>query len=109
MVRQVVRKIFQIVTMLAMAIGLEGCCIHQASHEEKTYCLIDLTRASPGGTVRSAPWDTTQTRSASGSSMRWTPTTLRRGQKAERRTSRIARCYAGRTTEQRGIGDRVAT
>ena len=50
MVRQVVRKIFQIVTMLAMAIGLEGCCHHQASHAEKTYCVIDLTRKSNDGT-----------------------------------------------------------
>ena len=50
MVRQVVRKIFQIVTMLAMAIGLEGCCHHQASHAEKTYCIIDFTRKSNDGT-----------------------------------------------------------
>ena len=50
MVCQVVREIFQISAILATAIGLGGCCLHQASHAEKTYCVIDLTRKSNDGT-----------------------------------------------------------
>ena len=50
MVRQVVRRIFQISATLAMAVGLGGCCLHQTSHAEKTYCVIDLTRTSNDGT-----------------------------------------------------------
>ena len=50
MVRQVVREIFQISAILATAIGLGGCCLHQTSHAEKTYCVIDLTRKSNDGT-----------------------------------------------------------
>ena len=49
MVRQVVREIFQISAILATAIGLGGCCLHQTSHAEKTYCVIDLTRKSNDG------------------------------------------------------------
>ena len=50
MVRQVVRRIFQISATLAMAVGLGGCCLHQTSHAGKTYCVIDLTRTSNDGT-----------------------------------------------------------
>ncbi len=49
MVRQVVRRIFQISVMLATAVGLGGCCLHQTSHAEKTYCVIDLTNTSNDG------------------------------------------------------------
>ncbi len=50
MVRQVVNRIIQIILMLATAVGLGGCCLHQTSHVEKTYCVIDLTRTSNDGT-----------------------------------------------------------
>ena len=50
MVRQVVRRIFQISATLAMAVGLGGCCLHQTSHAGKTYCVIDLARTSNDGT-----------------------------------------------------------
>ena len=50
MVRQVVNRIIQIILMLAIAAGLGGCCLHQTSHAEKTYCVIDLTRTSNDGT-----------------------------------------------------------
>ena len=49
MVCQVVRRIFQISATLAMAVGLGGCCLHQTSHAEKTYCVIDLTSKSNEG------------------------------------------------------------
>lgn len=49
MVRQVVNRIIQISLMFAMAIGLGGCCLHQTSHAEKTYCVIDLTGKSNDG------------------------------------------------------------
>ena len=49
MVRQVVNRIIQISLMFAMAIGLGGCCLHQTSHAEKTYCVIDLTSKSNDG------------------------------------------------------------
>ena len=49
MVRQVVNRIIQISLMFAMAIGLGGCCLHQTSHAEKTYCVIDLTGKSNNG------------------------------------------------------------
>lgn len=42
--------ILQISAMLAMAVGSGGCCLRQASHAEKTYCVIDLTRTSNDGT-----------------------------------------------------------
>ena len=50
MVRQEAGKIFQLIAVCAMAIGLGGCCLHQTSHAEKTYCVIDLTRKSNDGT-----------------------------------------------------------
>ena len=49
MVRQVVNRIIQISLMFAMAVGLGGCCLHQTSHAEKTYCVIDLTSKSNDG------------------------------------------------------------
>ncbi len=55
MVRQVVRRIFQIIAMFVMAIGLGGCCLHRTSHAEKTYCVIDLTHTSSDGTY-SVSW-----------------------------------------------------
>ena len=55
MVRQVVRRIFQICAMLAIAVGLGGCCLHRTSHAEKTYCVIDLTHTSSDGTY-SVSW-----------------------------------------------------
>ncbi len=50
MVRQEAGKIFQIIAMLAMAVGLGGCCLHQPSQAGKTYCVIDFTRTSNDGT-----------------------------------------------------------
>ena len=41
--------------MFAMAVSLGGCCLHQASHMEKTYCVIDLTRTSNDG-MYSVSW-----------------------------------------------------
>ena len=55
MVRQVVRRIFQVCAMLAIAVGLGGCCLHRTSHAEKTYCVIDLTHTSSDGTY-SVSW-----------------------------------------------------
>ena len=50
MLRQEAGKIFQLIAMFAMAIDLGGCCLHQTSQAEKTYCVIDLTRKSNDGT-----------------------------------------------------------
>ena len=41
--------------MLATVVGLGGCCLHQASHVEKTYCVIALNRTSNDGTY-SVSW-----------------------------------------------------
>ena len=49
MLRQEAGKIFQLIAMFAMAIDLGGCCLHQTSHAEKTYCVIDLTSKSNEG------------------------------------------------------------
>ncbi len=50
-------------------------------------------------TARCARSATTPTRPVSTSRTRWTPTTSPRGQRAERRTSLTARCFASLTTE----------